>query len=872
MSAPNFPNVRTKLSAPAKKSAFEKQRLEAEAKRLREEAETAAVYKDFVASFDDDEDAAAPAPASTGAGRGAFMPRGGAGRRHFNRAPAPIPGPATARKRRMGEDLEEELGEVFMSAREKKRMQESNTGLLAFENSGTRGRALAKAEDSDSDSGKPHPKPTVLLSSLPPNITKATITDILSATTLKIDSIRIIPAPPPPGPQMPSPAVRKAATALVTLSADTPSSDIDAAVSLLNGRYIGFGFWLTIVRHLSSTVAGSNPNIPTMGSTSYPFGAKAPRPTGPTGVGRGGPHRGGFAPPQSFAPPGARSVQLSNVMQVVVQPPSDLKTLKLIHRTVENLLTHGPEFEALLMSKDAVRSDEKFAWLWDARSPAGVYYRWKIWEIVTGYSIDKTQVPAVDMFDTAAAGPGVPPGLWVPPKKTLKYEWAGSLKDVVDDEGFMSDELDEDESDREDHADRPVGLVGGGEGKKTRGYLGVLERAKLIHLISRMPTQTSKVRRGDVARVMAFALEHAEGGMGEEIVDVLVSNILSPLSFTTAACPPSADDSDASDSEQPPQITTTTTTATTTTTTTTNEPVDTSPAKIVALWLVSDVLSNSSLGVRAAWRYRQLFDTALRSRRVFQHLGAIYRHSGWGRMKAEKFRRGVVEGVLEGWEKWCIFPQTTQEAFLEAFLNPDGVETAAAGESSGGAGSAGTGKGVGKGAGKAEGKGKGGVKTVAGDKSRWKTVDATPSSFRPVSPAADADADVDGVALPSSDEDDVDGEPLADSSDEDGDGDVDMLPAPAPAPAPAPVFMPVEPEVQTEGPRKMAVAGFKIGGGGAVGGTGKGGVGGVGGVGGSGGKGSIAERAAAAVAASAASAAQRKRQRPRAEDMFADSD
>ncbi|KAF8242849.1 hypothetical protein K440DRAFT_563936 [Wilcoxina mikolae CBS 423.85] len=754
MSGPHqFPNVRDKLSAPSKKSAFEKARLEAEEKRKREEAETAAVYKDFVASFDEGPPDS-PASSSGFPGRGAGYVRGGfrggappngPGRRHFSGAPsAPVRPPP--RKRNLGDAFErdEEEGGVFggsvptPSEREKRRMKEGNTGLLAFGNSGPKRRERYNAADDDSGSADPdtavaHPKPTLLLSSIPPTITKTAITDLLSSTPLKIDSIRIIPAPPPPGPSMPSPSIRKAASALVTLTSETPASDIDAAVSVLNGRYMGYGFWLNIVRHLSSTVAGSAPTgIPVIGSQSNPFGAKAPRPAGPAGSGRGGPHRGGFAPPPSFGPPGrAQQQQQSAALQVHVQPPQDLKTLKLIHRTIETLLTHGTEFEALLMSKDEVRQDPKFAWLWDARSQAGVYYRWKLWEIVTGYSIDKPYTPTVDIFDSAGA-------VWIPPKKPLKYEWAGSLKDVVEDYEFRSDELDEDDSDHDSHQhndDRPVGLAGG-EGKKAKGYLGVLERAKLIHLISRVPTTTSKVRRGDIGRVMAFAMEHAEGGMGEEVVEILVSNVLKPLAFTKAAKSDSPSDSE-SEREKEKE----------------DEKPDTSSAKIVALWIISDVLSNSSLGVRAAWRYRQLFDTALREKKVFARLGEIYRESGWGRMKAEKFRRMVVEGVLEGWEKWCIFPQTTYEAFLDSFLNspnqPSDKEKSRSHTPTASSSST--------------------TAPAAATKSRWKTVDAAPSVFNPALPVEDDDEDIDGAPMVD-DDDDVDGEPMVED-DEDVDGE-----------------------------------------------------------------------------------------------------
>ncbi|PWW79703.1 hypothetical protein C7212DRAFT_305036, partial [Tuber magnatum] len=95
-------------------------------------------------------------------------------------------------------------------------------------------------------------------------------------------------------------------------------------------------------------------------------------------------------------------------------------------------------------------------------------------------------------------------------------------------------------------------------------------------------------------------MEHAEGGMGEEVVAVLVGNVLKPLAFTKAAKRDNtADDDDLRGSEN------------------NEENPDTSAAKVIGLWLISDILSNSSLGIRNAWRYRQLFDAALREKGVF---------------------------------------------------------------------------------------------------------------------------------------------------------------------------------------------------------------------------------------------------------------
>ncbi|KMP07838.1 hypothetical protein CIHG_02805 [Coccidioides immitis H538.4] len=80
------------------------------------------------------------------------------------------------------------------------------------------------------------------------------------------------------------------------------------------------------------------------------------------------------------------------------------------------------------------------------------------------------------------------------------------------------------------------------------------------------------------------------------------------------------------------------------------EKLDKSPAKLVGLYIISDILSSSSTsGVRHAWRYRQLFETALKNHKVFEHLGRLEKELGWGRLKVEKWRRSI--GNLLGlWE------------------------------------------------------------------------------------------------------------------------------------------------------------------------------------------------------------------------------
>jgi hypothetical protein len=105
--------------------------------------------------------------------------------------------------------------------------------------------------------------------------------------------------------------------------------------------------------------------------------------------------------------------------------------LKLIHKTLEALLTHGPEFEALLMSRADVQKEEKWAWLWDPRSTGGVWYRWRLWDILTGshkgsgYGRSQHKRMPQHVFDGGAT--------WLVPEKGLRFEYTTGLDEFVSD-------------------------------------------------------------------------------------------------------------------------------------------------------------------------------------------------------------------------------------------------------------------------------------------------------------------------------------------------------------------------------------------------------------------------------------------------------
>ena len=753
-----FPDIGSKLTAPTKKSLFERQKAEAEAKRHREQQETAAVYEDFVKSFDDVDNDTASGPSGRLEGpAGATGPFGGPSKRHFSGPPTGGGGRGGIGTGR-GSSGPGSLGPPPSSLSRKRALdgtpssnRDSSQGLFAFEDSVTASldtkAAFQTSDDEEEKTGwsrahdRAAPKPTIHLSSLPPGTSPAVVKSILPPI-LQVDAVRLLP---PAGPSM----ERRSLSAIVTLAKDTPAIDIDTAVSALQNKYLGWGFYLSLSRHLSSAAIGSGMPAPVglSSTSSLPFGAK-PIPSGPSGgFSRGPPtssHRGGYAPPSSYVTASSGPFGRGPPpVQVNVAPPADLKQLKLIHKTLEALLTHGPEFEALLMSRTTVQKEEKWAWLWDSRSAGGIWYRWRLWDLLTGAqqriktgrtrNSDSSQY----VFDGGAT--------WAAPERVLPFEYTTSINEFVSDSEYDSSD-DEDSGDegrrRHQHyqggAPPPEGMLGAIE-NDSQSYLNPLQKAKLVHLLARLPVTNAKLRRGDVARVTAFAIQHAGEG-AEEVVDLITSNVHTPLAFSSAnpehkpaadAAARSDDDNNSTEDDRKA-----------------SEKEDTSPAKLIALYIISDILSSSSTsGVRHAWRYRQLFEAALSRRQTFAHLGRLDKALAWGRLRAEKWKRSV-QSVLGLWEGWCVFPAAAQEAFAASFANPPPTarEAAQAKEAERAAAAA-----------------------VAAGKSKWKTVEEKAREREADDRGVAAGAmDVDGE--PMVDEEDVDGEPMAEDE-EDVDGE-----------------------------------------------------------------------------------------------------
>ncbi|KAK1139622.1 hypothetical protein N8T08_000627 [Aspergillus melleus] len=743
--AKGFPDVSAKLSALPKKSLFERQKAEAEAKRARERAETAAVYEDFVKSFEDDAPAHDRPPADGRlnrlGNRGAGF-AGGPAKRHFVNSGPRMSGPGTlgppppslSRKR---------THEGFQPLN---RNRDSTQGVLGFDNTVSSSAASAFRTSDDEyegagdtkDAERAAAKPTLYLASLPPGTSPSVIKSLIPSV-LGVDNVKILR---PPG----QPSDRKSVAAIVTLANETAASDIDTSVSALQNKYLGWGYYLSISRHLSSAAIGSTlaVNVGLSSTASLPFGAKSVAPEIGGRLNRAPPpgHRGGFAPPASYMPTQGRS----GATQVEVKAPSDLKQLRLIHKTLENLLDYGPEFEALLMTRPDVQKDIRWAWLWDARSAGGVYYRWKLWEILTNGRNKGTQRGRPQSSSLIFEGNAS----WVPPATHLKFEYVTRIEDFVADDDYDSseDEMSDVEDDKRPPAD---GLSASNEGL---GYMNPLQKAKLAHLLARLPTTHAKLRKGDVARVTAFAIEHAGAG-ADEVVEMIVSNIINPFAYS-GANPDREEEKrlargeESTEDNRPADETRTSS----------KGALDTSPAKLVGLFLISDILSSSATsGVRHAWRYRQLFESALKAHEVFEHLGRLEKELNWGRLRAEKWKRSVGS-LLHLWEGWCVFPQSSQERFFQVFEKPPLTEEELREEQE-----------------KAEAERAAGA--LSKSKNRWKTVDEDSAAER-FDPSRPSDTDQNRpttnpreapVAMDVESMSDIDGEPMEDSDLEEPDGE-----------------------------------------------------------------------------------------------------
>jgi len=148
------------------------------------------------------------------------------------------------------------------------------------------------------------------------------------------------------------------------------------------------------------------------------------------------------------------------------------------------------------------------------------------------------------------------------------------------------------------------------DSERERGRKNVLGRLARKRFEAMLRALSGK--RGELARCMAFSLEHAEAA--PEVAEIIVASLL--VDGTAV------------------------------------------PRKVARLHLICDILHNSAASVPSAWKFRQEFQSRLGI--VFDHLATIY-HSFPGRITAETFKNQITS-VVDVWEDWIVFaPDFTAE-------------------------------------------------------------------------------------------------------------------------------------------------------------------------------------------------------------------
>ncbi|KAJ1836923.1 hypothetical protein LPJ70_006046, partial [Coemansia sp. RSA 2708] len=169
----------------------------------------------------------------------------------------------------------------------------------------------------------------------------------------------------------------------------------------------------------------------------------------------------------------ARSGVADDVPEVQVARPTNNRTLRLIHWTVEHVIRHGPRFECLLISR--VHDDPRFRFLVDWQSADHAYYRWRMYSLLCGDTKDHWRQRMFMMYDA------VP--VWVPPTVAV-HPVAWNLES----------------SESEEHGDTELS-------SRTRGRL------------QRRVDRVQNSGRGVIASAMAMAVECAHAP--EQVVDIV---------------------------------------------------------------------------------------------------------------------------------------------------------------------------------------------------------------------------------------------------------------------------------------------------------------------------------------------------------------
>ncbi|KAJ1786028.1 hypothetical protein LPJ59_006014 [Coemansia sp. RSA 2399] len=192
-----------------------------------------------------------------------------------------------------------------------------------------------------------------------------------------------------------------------------------------------------------------------------------------------------------------------DIPEVHVERPLDHRMIRLIHWTIEHVITHGPAFELQLISRKS--NDPRFEFLTDYELPEHAYYRWRMYSLLNGDTKHKWRDQMFFMHDK---GP-----VWVPPAIIEHAK-------PTDEMAWDYEDVDTASSEAEEEAERIRGDL-------RRDTLGKRARDRLERRVRRV--QGAAAQRGPIAEAMTFAIDHAYAA--SDVVEIVCQSLVDQASL-----------------------------------------------------------------------------------------------------------------------------------------------------------------------------------------------------------------------------------------------------------------------------------------------------------------------------------------------------
>ena len=270
---------------------------------------------------------------------------------------------------------------------------------------------------------------------------------------------------------------------------------------------------------------------------------------------------------------------------IIVTMPVDQDIVEIINATASFVLKYGIQFEKIIMEKES--NNYKFSFLKENNSNEHNYYRWKLYSLLQGDSIDNWRSTPFQMTMNGT--------VWTPPSKKTTITSSGNNKsnNSVTDENKKK-------------------YTGASQIEKDK-HLTTAERDQFEDLLRNLT-----IERKQIKEAMGFCLDHAD--VSFEIIQIIVESLT--LKKTAV------------------------------------------PTKLARLYLVSDILHNSSARVPNASSYRTGFETHLLS--IFDSFRDCYKTIS-GRITAENFKDQVLR-LIRIWEGWSLYSTKLTIQLQHTFL------------------------------------------------------------------------------------------------------------------------------------------------------------------------------------------------------------